>query len=276
MSLICMAVHSTDKNGRTKYTKQTLWSLLDTVDFFKHRLIIINDDSCQRCIDMLGDYGRAFDAVFPKENLEILHNKTNLGTANSINRGIKRRKKDECVIKMDDDCIVHQRDWIEDLEGAIVRQPKIGILGLKRKDLIESPYNTSEVFKSRLIMLPHTSGDVWIIVEQVKGVMGTCTMYNPRLLDAVGFLQQLGTYGYDDSLISLRSEVSGFANAFLSHINIDHIDTGRNEDGSTNEYIEWKQERALQIQKEVSELAMRIENKSEPYYYEPDWQQIDN
>jgi len=45
MSMIAMAVHDTATNDRTKYTAETLESLQLTVDFKKHRLIVIDNAS---------------------------------------------------------------------------------------------------------------------------------------------------------------------------------------------------------------------------------------
>ncbi|KKL70068.1 hypothetical protein LCGC14_2108670, partial [marine sediment metagenome] len=47
MALIGMAVHSTPENNRLQYTKRTLESLERTVDWDKHRLIIVDNNSCE-------------------------------------------------------------------------------------------------------------------------------------------------------------------------------------------------------------------------------------
>ena len=47
MALIAMAVHDTVENGRSKYTEKTLRTLLDTVDWHDHRLIIVDNNSCK-------------------------------------------------------------------------------------------------------------------------------------------------------------------------------------------------------------------------------------
>jgi hypothetical protein len=77
-------------------------------------------------------------------------------------------------------------------------------------------------------MLPHYKGQRWIIVEDVAHVIGTCQMYNYRLIDKIGGMMQPGIYGFDDTLAAVRCKVSGFRNSFLPHIEIDHIDTGEN------------------------------------------------
>ncbi len=51
--MIAMCCHDTDENERSEYTYQTLYSLRRTVDLHKHRLIVVNNNSCRRTTDML-------------------------------------------------------------------------------------------------------------------------------------------------------------------------------------------------------------------------------
>ena len=113
---------------------------------------------------------------------------------------------------MDNDVVIHQAGWVEKLEACIERDPQIGIIGLKRKDCIESPDRT-DFYKSELMMLPHIPGEEWLIVEKVNHVMGTCQMYNSKLIDRIGGLYQMdGLYGFDDSLAAVRCKLAGFYN----------------------------------------------------------------
>jgi GT2 family glycosyltransferase len=207
-----MAVHDTDDNGRSKYTERTLDSLLDTVDFRKHRLIISDNGSCAKTHEHYRE----------------------LGTSRALNRAWILREPKEHVIKIDNDVVIHSKGWIEELEEAISRKPDIGIIGLKRKDIIQTTWHPDPQYRSTLIMLPHEAGQRWITFEQTPDVIGTCTMFNYALLDKVGFSWQPGLYGFEDVLFCHRSHLAGFCNGFLNHINIDHIDEGQNE------YIDWK------------------------------------
>lgn len=220
MALISVAVYDTEENQRSEYTKQTLESLIDTVDFDRHDLIIVNNKSCEKTEKIIKDFLFHMD----KKNISIIFNPENYGTAKAINQAWKHRKPNQHLIKMDNDCIVNYSGWVDEMEEAIERDPQIGILGLKRKDLLENPHRTDQ-FKSTLRMLPHRNGESWIIVEDVEHVMGTCQMYNYRLIDKIGGLMQPGLYGFDDTLAGVRCKLAGFKNSFLPHIDIDHIDT---------------------------------------------------
>ncbi len=73
-------------------------------------------------------------------------------------------------------------------------------------------------------------------------------MYQPKL------------YGWDDGLISTRSELAGFINGFLPHIEIDHIDPG----GTF--YQTWKENHAGETGREAWETEQAYRNGSRPIY----------
>ena len=229
-SLISLAVYDTEENQRTKYTISTIESLKETLtEWSGDRIIVIDNGSCQETKDYLMDQLSYFNSpCYDRHNFTVITNPTNVGTAKAINQAWALRKPGEYLIKMDNDVVIHSYGWVEELEEAIERDPKIGIVGLKRKDLFESPYR-NDMFKSELRMLPHKNGERWIIVEDVQHVMGTCQMYNPKLIDKIGGLYQMyGIYGFDDTMSAVRAKVTGFKSCFLPHIEIDHIDTGEN------------------------------------------------
>ncbi len=234
MSLICMAVYDTEENQRENYTKRTLDSLLDTVSWIKHRIVIIDNASCQSAKDIIRIFANRVSIINPSA-VTVITNTENLGTAKAVNKGLRLRQPGEFCIKMDNDIVVHQSFWVDDLQEAMERMPQIGILGLKRKDLQEHPSAINTDQRSRLLMVPQQAGQRWFVVEDCKQVMGSCTMLSPQLLDRVGFFHQCdGLYGFDDSLMCVRSSVAGFMNCFLPQIHIDHIDPGGTE------YTDWK------------------------------------
>jgi len=263
MSLIALAVYDTDENKRTAYTRRTLYSLLETVDFDKHKLRIVDNNSCTNTLDLYKSFQDDFPFRHGGNNLDIRYNLKNIGTAEAINLAWKQRKKGENCIKMDNDVVFHSEKWVDEMEEAIKREPKIGQIGLKRKDLAESPNQTEPHYKSELLMLPHKAGERWIVVEKCNHIMGTVQMYSSALLDKIGYLKQPFIYGYDDSLASLRSSLAGFINVFLSHIEIDHIDDGQNP------YTQTKRQLAAESMNAYNKLVEEYRSGKIPLYYNP-------
>ena len=213
MSLITMAVYSTEENKKDEYLSRTLESLERTVDFTKHRLILSVNSYTPVTQLIFRNYSHIIE--------QIIYNDTNLGTAEAINLGWKTRKPNENAVKCDDDVVIHHRGWM-DLMDAICEADKwIGQVGLKRKDLIENPNHPDEFYRSKIYDI------AGIKVEQCHHIMGTCVMHSANLLNELGYMYQMGKYGFDDSLMSLRSELAGFKNVFIPEIEIDHIDPGQ-------------------------------------------------
>ncbi len=245
-SLLIMVVWDTEQNERTKYTRQTLECLLETVDFTKHRMFISDNGSCAETHKLYKNLEQFLD--FPKDWLTISYNGSNIGTARGINKGLSVRREGEACIKLDGDIIIHEENWVERLEEVIERDPSYGIVGLKRKDLMQSPDTDNLTFRSTLRMLPHEAGQKWIVVEEHKDIIGTCTLFNPKLIDAIGGSYQPLQYSFEDTLYGLRSVLAGFKNCFVPWIELDHIDDGRNS------YTQEKQDMAASSWKEYMRL----------------------
>jgi GT2 family glycosyltransferase len=207
-----MCCHDTVENGRSAFTRKTLESLLSTVDWKKHRLFIVNNAST----DIEATISNfSFANSLDRHGAVCIHNNENIGTAEALNLAWKYRNPGEHCIKIDNDVVIHQSGWVEQMEEAIARDNKIGQVGLKRKDCIESPHRDyNDWYHSELLMLQHEPGQRWIVVEKANHIMGTCVMHSSALLDKVGYLKQPGLYGFDDCFMSLRSQLAGFKNVF--------------------------------------------------------------
>lgn len=265
MALIAMAVYDTEENLRSEITGAALDCLTGTVDLKKHRLIIIDNNSCEATKNILKDRlsdWLEYTARGQKSNVQIIALPENIGTARAINQAWKLRQPGEHCLKLDNDIIVNAcGDWVDEMEEAIHRDPLIGQVGLKRKDLWEYPEHPEADFKSSLHMLPHVPGEPWQIVEKVKHVIGSCVMHSAALLDKVGYLYQPGLYGFDDVIMSHRTHLAGFYSCFLPHIDIDHIDPGGTP------YQSWKEKYAGEQTQEVIKLVHEMYNGTKSIYY---------
>lgn len=255
MSLIAVAVYDTEENKRSEYTEKTLLSILKTVDLRVHQLIVVDNNSCEETKQILNEWQS-------KMKIKVITLPENIGTARAINKAWKLRKPGQHCIKMDNDVVINQYGWVESMEEAIDRDPKIGIVGLKRKDLAERPDSDNEWYRSALYFLAHEPGQSWIPFEEVQHVMGTCQMFSSHCLDKLGYLNQPGIYGFDDSLASFRARVAGFVVGFLPHIQIDHIDNFETP------YWKVKNDLAGEQMDAYNKLIQEYANGTRPIYYE--------
>lgn len=262
MALIVIVLWDTEENKRDEYTLQSLNSILTTTDFHKHRLFISDNGSyepTQKILEVL-KLRWAIEGL-PEDHLTICYNGENLGTSRALNKGLRARKEGEHCIKVDGDIIIRDKDWVDRLEEIVDRDPFYGIVGLKRKDLIQSPTNENPTFKSELKMLHHEAGQTWLIVEESAEIMGTATLFSDKLLNSIGLSVQINCYGFEDCLTSLRSILAGFKNCFVSHISIDHIDRG------DTVYQSFKQNKAAEAWEEYQKMHIEYVNGTRPLYY---------
>lgn len=250
MALIAMCCFDTDENNRTQYTKRTLQSLMQTVNMARHRIIVVDNASCEATKRVL----RYFDPY-----IKVITLGQNLGTAKGINMAWLEREPGEHAIKMDNDVVIHSKGWVEEMEEAIMLDSKIGIVGLKRKDCWENPNHESAMYRSELKLLGGVNHK-WIPIEKVNHVMGTCQMFNSALLDKIGYLYQPRLYGFDDSLAAIRCQVAGFYSCFIPHIEIDHIDTGETP------YQGWKEKHSGEDMVAFNQIKNAYLNGTKPIY----------
>lgn len=254
--LIAMAVWDTVGNKRTEQTRETLVSLATKVDWTRHRLIISDNGSCDETQKV---YNKARDWM----PFYLIQNGENLGTARAVNRAWSYRNPGENVVKMDNDVVVHQTGWADDMEEAFCRDQTIGICGLKRKDLEERPNHPVKHYRSDLGMLPHQPGQKWMVVEDVNHVIGTCQAYSSALFEKIGYLYQGDwRYGFDDALASLRARIAGFRTVFLPYIDIDHIDPG------ATDYTQQKMKEAGEKLQRYSEIVLEYRMGKRPIFYD--------
>lgn len=254
MALIAMAVYCTEENKKDETLFKTLASLLPSVNWKKHRLMLSINAKTDQTVETL--------ATFKKIISKVIVNSSNIGTAKAINKVWQYAEECEPCIKMDDDVVINHIGWVDEMHEVLRRDPLIGVVGLKRKDCIENVNHTDPYYRSTLMQLPHEPGERWVVVEEAAHVMGTCQMYSPGLLDKIGYLYQPKQYGWDDVLACARSRAAGFKNVFLPHIDIDHIDEGKTP------YQGWKERHAWEDVQLINKLMDGYADGTISYYYE--------
>lgn len=259
MALVAMACYDPPNESRHELLDQCLHSIAgEFMGKKNHRLLITGQclsHESRAVIDHFRDMIDLFDQNYAK----------NIGTAHAINRAWQLRKPGEHCVKMDSDVVIRESGWLDKLEEAISQDPKLGIIALKRRDLDESPHQPPNSWaRSELKMLPHVKGQRWHTVEKVHHAIGTCQLYNSALLDKVGFLVQMGPYGFDDSLMGVRCKVAGFYSAFYCNIDIEHPDPGGTP------YTQWKIDQATKHMQRYHEICNEYRTGKRSVYHGPD------
>lgn len=255
-ALIAMAIHDTEENKRHIYTRRCIDRLRHTDAPMHDVYFVSSGTTCDETLEYLDDISGEGWAT-------VMYLRENVGTAAAINEAWRHRGNGQPAIKMDNDVYIHAAEWVAPMLEAIRREPRLGIVGLKRKDCWEHPGHANADLRSTLLMLPREAGMTWLFVEKVFHVMGTCQMYSPALLDRIGYLYQPGLYGYDDVLSAHRCVAAGMFSAFLPHIEIDHIDPG------DTPFQTWKERHSGKYTDEVIRIAAEYRAGARSIYYNP-------
>ena len=257
-TLLCMCVYDTEQNGRYQFTKTTLekLDLIMSANWRGQPFLIVDNASYAPTRDLLDRF-----AKHRTNYIEVLHLEENLGTAGGLNEGIKRLQPGQHLLKIDNDMVIRTKSWIDDLEFTVERMPEIGLIGCKRVDCIEYPNHPDAHFRSTLEMVPHNRGEKWLIVEKAPHIMGNCVLYSSALIQRIGGFYQFSVYGFEDSLYCTRSLTAGFQNAFLPHIEVDHIDPGGHP------YQKEKEALAGKYINRYFQLAQSIARGERSYYF---------
>lgn len=253
MALIALTSYITPTNNKADMLERTLISLMNTVNWDRHSLLVVDNSGTQAARKIVEKYQIA--SYHPQE--------TNLGTAEGINKAWRYRTQGQHCVKMDDDVVIHGHGWADLMEEAIQRDPTIGIIGLKRKDCWEHPEHKEAHLRSKLSFVTPEAGKRWIVIEEAQHIMGTCQMYNSALLDKIGYLMQPSLYGHDDVWASWRSYIAGFKNVFLPQYEIDHIDPG------DTDYQKWKENISGKDSLTQMKQVWKWQNGEESIYYNP-------
>jgi len=234
--LKCVAAMATW--NRAEITKQCIESYIATCEPELVDLHIVDNGST----DGLAEWLRSQERRFSDFGISVTYNSENVGTAKAINSVWAERSPDQHCLKIDSDVVWKTPKWLSKMLEVFDFTSNVGIVGLKRPDLLENPDNPDPFYRSNLVSLVRDSDNKKIVIEQVWHVIGTCWLVRNTVINIVGALVQPTVYGFDDALYCLRTHLAKFATVFLPRdvVEIDHIDYGEARNDENAEYTRWK------------------------------------
>ena len=247
MPLIAMASYCTPDNNRFPLLLRTLDSLARTVDWSRHRLVVIDNGST--CPDARGFFGHSErfglggwvdgGRFYNAPPATLIRNAENRGQARALNQGWVLRNPGEHVARIDSDVAIPDAGWLDRLCDCLDRDPTLGLVALKRTDAWERPDHPDAAWRSELRMLPHEPGQDWLAVEAAESIMGTCQAVSHRLVDRVGYLYQgKFLWSLEDTDFIARAAAAGFWGGFFVNCRVTHLDQ---TPSGGSEYQRWKE-----------------------------------
>jgi len=245
--------------NRRWMVEEAISSWLELVPSNLWDLYVVDNNSEDGTAEWVAELARSFDFIHA-----ILLDK-NLGTAVALNLAWREAGPGVHRIKADSDIKINTPGFLERMITCMDELPSLGILGLRRDDLVENPYHKDPWYRSKYLDLD-TNREI-IHLEQCPHIMGSWQMYNASTTEQFGYLIQPGKYGFDDALASIRMSKLGFRNCFLrgwgdTSVSIEHLDPGEG-DGSdewNTEYTNWKRDFARDTMAKYREMADQYKN----------------
>jgi len=237
-------------------------------------LVVVDNASEDSTFDFLKELAN-------EGSLLAIRLKQNCGTAPALNLAWLLREEGQHAIKADSDIVVHTKGTLRRMVEVADAFPSLGIVGLKRPDLIERPDHPDLFYRSRIVGL--RKDEVFYVLEFCHHIMGSFTLYNKAVLEDFGFLYQFQderqgpAYGFDDALACFRMKALKKATCFLrawvdetgrKEVRISHIDPGEaGGDDFLSEYTRWKQKVAAKTIARYRELASAfLAGEISPHY----------
>ena len=251
--------------NRIDMVKPSVMSWLDQLDESLYELYIIDNGSTDGTAEWVEEVARSTPHV------SAILVSQNLGTAIALNLGWRGAKEGQCLGKLDSDIVLNTPGVLSRMMAVFDAMPDVGILGLRRKDLIEHPNHENPWYQSQYLYPKINDEVIWL--EQCHHIMGSFQVYNDATLGKFGYLVQPSLYGWDDALASIRMTKLGFRNCFLRgwddvEVSISHIDHGEGDgtDVANAEYTRWKHIHAGDTYDKYMQMASDYAEGRRPCY----------
>jgi GT2 family glycosyltransferase len=209
-----------------KVTKTALNNLLKQTKV-PYELIVVDNNSVNELREWLQDYQPT--STYCKDYKLIL-NQDNLGYAAACNQGLKKANGEYLAI-LNNDVIVTSH-WLEHLIFHLENDPQAGMVGPMGKN-IGADQNYAGIYgamdytyppKQSLQQFAKTLYIEWAgDYTETKVLIGCCLVFERKILDKVGFLDEGCKLSADDFDYSLRVRLAGYKLYVAEDVFVHHI-----------------------------------------------------
>jgi GT2 family glycosyltransferase len=232
---------------RLDFTKQAIESLYKNTEC-EFDLIILDNGSKDDTVEYLKN--------LKYSNLYVIYEKENIGVAKGMNKILSFKNSQQHFMKLDNDIVLNKnidKKWL------------IKILDFIDKDIIikvnNEDFRIGSICLKPIALLKEFEQKVqidnFIFEFNPEGVLGCSTIYNKNVFSKIGnFIDDLGLYGYEDSLENTRMYLAKFITLFCTDFGVTHIDPG----GDT-EYLKWKHKVARENFEEYKKIYEQFMNE---------------
>lgn len=188
-----------------EYTKQCLLSLFEKTKYEKYVVYIVDNGSTDGTLSYLED--------FPY-SLNIIKNKKNIGFVAGNNLALKMIKYGD-VILLNNDVIITQEDWIEQMQKTAYSEEKVGLVGCRLLDSGQKLQHAGTyIYPDDCIGQQIGGGEKefgqFSIDRVVEGVVFACVYIKRELIECIGGLDERFFSYFEDTDYCLRTWKAGY------------------------------------------------------------------
>ncbi|MFH1257068.1 MAG: glycosyltransferase family 2 protein [Candidatus Diapherotrites archaeon] len=185
-------------NGK-ELLRNCLKSLRENTNYAPYEVIVVDNASSDGSTEMVK---KEFSWA------KLIENKENRGFAGGNNDGI-RQSKGEFVLLLNNDTLIKQSDWLDEMVKAMQRHPLVGILGPR---LVFGDGSVQQIKGAEAEKI-------------VKTVSGAAFLIRQKVLDEIGLLDEgFNPIYYEETDFSERTRRKGFLVMYTPKATITHLE----------------------------------------------------
>ena len=198
------------------YTKKCMESLEESVANKKCDVYVVDNGS----IDETLEYLRGLDWI------NVIENKENLGFVRGNNIAINRITEGD-IILLNNDIIITQNNWIEELQKTAYKDERTGIVGCrlineKGEFLHAGTYIYPETYWGQQIGGGQKNIGQYQDDREVQGVVFACAYIKRSVIDAIGGLNEKFFSYFEDTDYCLAAKKAGYNTVCCGSVTLIH------------------------------------------------------
>jgi len=198
------------------YTKKCMESLEESVTNKKCDVYVVDNGS----IDETLEYLRGLDWI------NVIENKENLGFVRGNNIAINRITEGD-IILLNNDIIITQNNWIEELQKTAYKDERTGIVGCrlineKGEFLHAGTYIYPETYWGQQIGGGQKNIGQYQDDREVQGVVFACAYIKRSVIDAIGGLNEKFFSYFEDTDYCLAAKKAGYNTVCCGSVTLIH------------------------------------------------------
>ena len=198
------------------YTKKCINSLSKNLSYENSEIIVVDNGSTDKTLEFLEHLNY----------ITLIKNNRNLGFVQGNNVAINQIQ-DGDIILLNNDIIITQKNWIEELQKTAYSQEDYGIVGCrlineKKEFLHAGTYIYPETYWGQQIGGGQKDVGQFSEDREVEGVVFACAYIKRSVLNAIGGLNEKFFSYFEDTDYCLRARDAGFKTVCCGSVTLIH------------------------------------------------------